>query len=129
MEKRDVVKGLHAMIATRLFSDRPWLANRESCDALDRKLLAMGVQENVTRGLGAKRNTDLGREMQMDLMMVFIGLWDEWEIPNILEEYGLIDQCETMRIYETMEYDPERVLLPIVRKAFRDYFNPSLLSS
>jgi hypothetical protein len=49
------------------------------------KLLPLMMQE---------RNTPLGRELHLDLLMVFMGLWDQWEIPMILEDHGLIDDLD-----------------------------------
>jgi len=127
MEKRTVVQGLHALMVTRLFGGCPWLADRKTCDALGRKLNELGLQEFVPGDNLTTRSTALGNELHVDLVMVFIGLWDEWEIPMILEDYGLIDEIDTDRIVELLETcsDPERLLRPIVRKAYRNYYNPS----
>ena len=63
----------------------------------------------------------------MDLMLVFIGLLGESEIPIILEEYGLIDELDCDEIYEKFGdgVDPERVLLTITRRAYFEFFNSS----
>ena len=127
MEKRAVIQGLHAMIVTRLFGGRPWLADREACDALRNKLDELGLQETVPGDILTTRFTALGNELQLDLVMVFIGLWVEWEMPMILEDHGLIDEDDTDRLFDLLETcgDPERLLRPIVRKAYRDHYNPS----
>ncbi len=127
MEKRAVIQGLHAMIVTRLFGGRPWLADREACDALRKKLDELGLQESVPGDDRTRRNTALGNELQLDLVMVFIGLWVEWEMPMILEDHGLIDEIDTSRLFDLLETcsDPEYLLRPIVRKAYRDHYNPS----
>ena len=61
------------------------------------------------------------------MVMVFIGLWERWQIPEILERHGLIDEVDVERLFDLLEFgsDPERVLRPIVRKAFQDHYNPS----
>ena len=127
MDKRTVIQDLHAMIVTRLFGGRPWLADREACDALRKNLDKLGLQERVPGESLTTRSTALGNELQLDLVMVFIGLWVEWEMPAILEEYGLIDEIDESRLYDLLETcsDPEYVLRPIVRKAYRDHYNPS----
>ncbi len=127
MEKRDVIQALHAIMITRLFGSRPWLADREAADALRNKLDEMGLQERVLGGDCTTRSTALGNELQLDLVMVFIGLWVEWEMPMILEDHGLIDEDDTDRLFDLLETcgDPERLLRPIVRKAYRDHYNPS----
>ncbi len=127
MEKRAVIQDLHAMMVTRLFGGRPWLADREACGALSKKLDKLGLQERVPGESLTTRSTALGNELQLDLVMVFIGLWVEWDMPAILEEYGLIDALDESRIYDLLETcsDPEHVLRPFVRKAFREHYNPS----
>ena len=127
MDKRAVIQNLHAMMVTRLFGDRPWLADRESCEALRTKLDELSLQERVPGDTSATRSTALGNELELDLVMVFIGLWVEWEMPMILEDHGLIDEDDTDRLFDLLETcgDPERLLRPIVRKAYRDHYNPS----
>ena len=129
MDKRTVITKLHAMIVTRLFSSRPWLADKETCAALWSTFNQMGLEEIVPGETETYRNTDLGREHQMDLIMAFTGYWCEWEIPWILENYGLIDEIEYELISDRLEagHDPERVMLPFVRRAYLDFYNPSRL--
>ena len=127
MEKREVIQALHAMMISRLFGGRPWLADREACDALCKKLDDLGLQERVRGDEHTFRNTPLGNELQINLILVFLGLWVEWEVPGILEDYGLIDEIDTYRLFDLLEIssDPEYVLRPVVRKAFKDHYNPT----
>ena len=127
MYKCTVIKNLHTMIDARLFGVRPWLPDREDCDAIRKKLDDMGLQERVPGDMLTTRSTALGRQLQLDLVMVFLGLWDEWEVPSILERYGLIDKVDELHTYDRLETstNPESVLRPLVRKAFLDHYNPS----
>ena len=127
MDKRAVIQSLHEIMVTRLFGGHPWLADREACGALGKKLDNLGLQERVPGDILTTRSTSLGIELELDLVMVFVGLWDEWEMPIILERYGLIDETDESRIYDLLETcsDPEQLLRPIVRKAYRDHYNPS----
>ena len=130
MDKRTVITNLHAMIVTRLFGSRPWLGDKETCNAINRKLDDFGLQERVPGDIrGTTRNTALGKELELDLVMVFTGLWCEWEIPWILEDHGLIDETEYELISGRLEagHDPERVMLPFVRRAYFEFFNSSRL--
>jgi hypothetical protein len=34
---------------------------------------------------------------------VFLGLWDEWEIPGILEDHGLIDDLEAQHMQDLLQ--------------------------
>jgi hypothetical protein len=91
IDKRAVLLDLHVMMHFRLFGRCYWLADREACDALSRKLDDLGLQERVSGDEDTSRKRPLGNELPLDLIMVFLGLWDEWEMPNILERHGLID--------------------------------------
>jgi len=82
----------------RLFGSGPWLADRESCVALQTKLEQMGLEERVPGERDTRRITPLGKELHSDLVMVFLGLWDEYEIPMILEDHGFIDDLEAEHI-------------------------------
>lgn len=79
MDKRGVIQEIHAMIDVRLFESPVWLVDRETSAALDRKLIQLGLNERVSQH--ATRATRLGRELDVDLVMVFVGLWDEFEVP------------------------------------------------
>jgi hypothetical protein len=115
------------MMDTRLFGDRPWLADRENCAALYKKLDEFGLQERVPGMIDTTRCTKLGAELNLDLMMVFMGLWEECSMVEILVDHGLIDKFDASRIYNLLENcrNPELVLRPIVKKAFHNHFNPS----
>jgi len=117
------------MIDARLFGRRPWYADSETCNAINRKLDDIGLQERVPGDNNTRTSTSLGGELNLDLVMVFIGLWFEWDMLWILEEHGLIDEIEGDLISEKLEagHDPERVILPFVRRAYFDFYNPSRL--
>jgi hypothetical protein len=54
----------------------------------------MGLVEEVPGQADTWRNTPLGSELHIDLLQVFMGLWDECELPMILEQYRLIEKQE-----------------------------------
>ena len=58
-----------------------------------------------------------------NLFSIFLGAWEPWEVPDILENYGLIDEWENERIWAGLSRgaDPERTLLDVVRRAYIDY--------
>jgi hypothetical protein len=122
-----VIADVHMMAMTRLFSSESWLPDREACGAISKKLEDLGLEERVSPDSDDMTSTPLGKELELDLIMVFVGLWDNSEMPWILEKYGLIDRIDEFRIYDRLEFsdDPERVLRPIVQKAYQDYYNPS----
>ena len=130
MNKSKAITELHAMIDSRLFGSRPWLADREACDAMNKRLHDMGLDEEVPGEPGTTRSTNFGMEQRLNLMMVFLGLFDEWDMLIILKNYGLIDELERDQLFDRMVdgVDPERVLLRIVRRAYFDFYNPTRLS-
>ena len=130
LDKRTLTTNLHAMIASRLFGSLPWLADKETCITINSFLGDWGLQKDVLGAPpGTKTSTSLGQEFELDLVLVFIGIMHEWDLPSILLDYGLINEMEEDSIYDRLEdgHDPERLLRPIVRKAFRDHYNPSRL--
>ena len=58
-------------------------------------------------------------------MQVFMAVWEPYEVPMVLADYGLLAEDEILeveeRLYEDGE-DPETVLLPLVRRAFFQHF-------
>jgi len=125
MDKRTAIMSLQALMHARLFCDDSWLADRDACISISAQLNGLGLQVEVREG--SNQATDLGKALELDLAMVFVGLWDEWEVPYVLERYGLIDESDELCIYDRLENcdDPEHVLRPWVQKAYFDHFNPS----
>lgn len=126
MDKSEILKELHMMIDSRLFGRYPWPVDRETVSVLENKLLLMGLDEVVSSDTKTRRVTILGKELQLDLIMVFVGLWDEWEMPSILEKYGLIDESEREQLYDQLDIgrDPEFAMRSIVQKAYLKHYNP-----
>jgi hypothetical protein len=63
----------------------------------------MRLEENVPGRNDTSRSTPLGKELNVDLLMVFMGLWCEWEIPHWLEEYALIDESQSAAMYDGVD--------------------------
>jgi hypothetical protein len=121
LTKAEIVAELEAMAWHRLFNCRQWLADRETCWAVHQRLIKMGLVEHISSNTW--RHTTLGKELDTDLFEVFMGLFDEWEVPSILEDHRLIDECEIDCIYERMstKANPESILVGFVRRAYFDY--------
>jgi len=92
------------MVVARLFSGQPWLADPETCSAVNRKLIEMGLLKQVHDDpIIAWRITPLGRELDVELFHVFLGVWHYCEVPLILEEYGLLSEAEFYTITASVE--------------------------
>jgi hypothetical protein len=121
--KPEILEALHALIHERLFGSRPWLADGELVYAVANRLEAFGLYEPIPEDRDGKRSTALGRLVRIQLMEAFMGVWDEWETPEILEMHGLISEEEMLAAKKRLgREDPEAVLLPMVRRAFFRHF-------
>jgi hypothetical protein len=88
----------------------------------------MGLEERVPGEAETWRSTPLGAELQLDLMMVFMGCQVTYEVPMILAEHGLIDEMTAEDLQSRLfdpRFDDSPVLLPLVRKCYRKYLCPS----
>jgi len=124
MNKAKIIAELENMVVARLFGRQRWLADRETCPALHRKLVQMGLVECVCAETDIWRSSTLGKELDVDLFGVFLGLFEEWVVPSILERYRLIDEPEADDICERMfedNADAESVLSGYVKRAYFDY--------
>ena len=122
MNKAQIIAELENMVAARLFGGQPWPADRETCSAVTRKLIQMGLVEQVRNESLAWQITPLGKELDVELFEVFMGIIYEWDVPIILEEYGLIDEAEFDAILEcTSDADAKSLLDGYVKRAYFDY--------
>lgn len=87
MHKRTVIAKLHADIEGR--------------NPINRKLEELGLEERISSD--TTRSTSLGRELETDWFSVFVGVWDEWDTPFILEQHCLIDEIDTSCICDQLE--------------------------
>ena len=60
--------------------------------------------------------------------MVFLGIWDESEVPRVLRDYGLIDEWEYENLWNLLggEYD-YAALRPAVRRAYSRAMNKGVI--
>jgi hypothetical protein len=122
MNKAKIISELENMVVTRLFGRQPWLADRETSSAVNRKLIQMGLVELVCVEPETWGTSLLGKELDVELFLVFMGLFDASHIPIILELYGLIDESESDVICARMaKADAESVLSGYVKRAYFEY--------
>jgi hypothetical protein len=115
-----IVQGLEAIVQLRLFGRGRWLADREACCALCRTMTELRLMERVPDAPDTWRDAKLGKELHLDLYLVFAGCFDEVQIPIILERYRLIDESVIDWIYAQLEAgaDPENLLRGWVQHAY-----------
>ena len=146
MNKAKIIAELENMVVTRLFGRQPWLADPETCDAVRRKLMQMGLVEQVRdEPLNRKliplnrkpvqmglvevvgdepfttwQITPLGKELDVDLFEVFMGIKWKCDVPIILAEHGLLNELEFDAILECMS-DANADLSGYVKRAYFVY--------
>jgi hypothetical protein len=127
MNKNEIIRQLHLIIDARLFGPAAWPVDRESAERVHTTLLRMGLVEEVPGQADTWRNTPLGSELHLDLLQVFMGFWDKWDIPTILERYGLIEEQEVDDLWWVLDVDAgwERTLKDYVRRAYLAFYNPT----
>jgi hypothetical protein len=120
--KAEIIAELENMVVARLFGRQQWLADRETFVAVHRKLVQMGLMERVCAE-PYWLITPLGKEVDVELFEVFIGLVDEWDVVAIiLQQYRLLDESEADAIYERVsDVNAESVLRGHVKRAYFDY--------
>jgi hypothetical protein len=126
--KTAIATRLAVISSTRLFGEEQWLVDREAAIKLDEALQAMGLHEKVSAN--TFRNTTLGKEVDVDLHMVFMGLWEPWEMVLILEERGLLDEDEVDPLFDLLERDEKHYEPPFkarVQQAYRNFHKATVL--
>ena len=69
------------------------------------------------------------RALKLDLLMAFVGAWDIWEVPYILEENGYLEGSEAEELCTGPLMEAERKLRWYVLRAYLDFCNRSHLSN
>src|SRR4029077_13497685 len=121
LSRTEILTTVDTIASKRLFVDRSWLVDREKSIDLDRTLEKLGLIEFLPDGV-TMRNTKLGNELDIDLQQLFMGQWEPWEAPWVLEERQLLDESECEALFDLMEADEyEAELRARVQQAYRDY--------
>ncbi len=108
------------MVWARLFDNTaPWPVVGSELEDFHRTFETLGLVETVPGKRGGWRNTTLGNSINLDLLMVFLGIWDRFEVPWILQQNGLIDATECDWLWDLLGVDDSYApLLPAIRRAY-----------
>jgi hypothetical protein len=110
------------MVEERLFGGGPWSSDDPEVNrATHDKLSALGLQ-HVDPVTGDIRATELGRELDVDTMSLFMGHHEPYEVPDQL--VPLITQAEADELTERFDNGerPEEVLPPLLRQLWHKHF-------
>src|SRR5262249_5443169 len=116
---------LRALVEGRLFGNGPWSSDDPAVNSAVRdKLCAWGLEtvDPVTRDI---HTTELGSELQVHLMSVFMGHHEPYEAPDYLRHSNLITPAEADELTTRFEDGerPQDVLPPLLRRLWRQHFN------
>jgi hypothetical protein len=125
VDKVVVICKLHEIADYYLLGDGAWPLDRESLQAFYKTVRDLGLDEAVAGQPGTTQSTALGQELKLDLIMAFVGAWDMWEIPRILEEHGYIDETETEALFSVPLFEAERRLKWLVLRTYFEFCNRS----
>jgi hypothetical protein len=123
MNKAAIVCKLHEIADHYLFGTGPWPPDREVLAPLWKTLKELGLEEDVPGTPGSVRYTALGKELNVELMTAFVGAFDLWEIPYILEMNGYLDEAEADALYSGSPAHPECVIRRYVLRAYFRFCN------
>src|ERR1700743_780484 len=98
-ERAELLLTLNTLIRTRLFESDRWLPDAEVFRSICDQLLKWNLQEPVPGEDGGTRDTPLGRELNVTLLMVFLGVFAPWDAVMILQEQELIDEDEACHLH------------------------------
>ncbi len=106
------------MVQARLFHDAaPWPMDVSELADFNKVLLTAGLAE--TTPTSDWRKTPWGDAMNLDLLMVFLGVLDKWDVPLLLKDNGLIDGAESERLGTLLGTGADYTALrPAVRRAY-----------
>jgi hypothetical protein len=125
MDKAAVICKLHEIADHYLLGAGTWPVDRESLPAFFKTVRELGLNEDVVGHPGTTQSTALGKELKLDLVMAFVGAWDLWEIPYVLEEHGYIDETEAEELCSGPLVEAERRLRWLVLRAYFEFCNRS----
>jgi hypothetical protein len=127
LNKADICRRLHAAAEFHLLGAGSWPADRESLGSFWKLLGDLGLTEDVPGEPATSRYTVLGKELNVELMMIFAGAVDLWEIPLLLDLMGYLDDDEADAIYSTTSKHPDRVIRRHVLRVYLKFCNRSKL--
>jgi hypothetical protein len=124
MNKASVICKMHELTDNCLLGAGTWPLDGERLAAFFKMVRDLGLEEDIPGSPGTTRSTALGIELKLDLFTVFVGAWDVWEIPIILENHGYIGEFEAEKLW-TDYIEPGRSIRWVVLRAYLKFCNRS----
>ena len=119
MNRSDVYRELYNAVEFNLFGAGSWPADQEASAGFWKLLNDCGLTTDVPNEPGTTQYTSLGLELNVELMSIFAGAVNLWDIPLLLDLMGHLDDEEADEIYTAPSKHAEHV---IHRHVLRVYF-------
>ena len=121
--KADICRELYNAADFHLFGAGSWPADREASVAFWKLLDDCGLTADVHGEPGTIQYTALGLELNVELMSIFAGAVELWDIPLALDFMGYLNDKEASAIYGASSQETERVIRQHVRRVYLIFRN------
>src|SRR5260221_2919869 len=112
MNRADVYRELYNAVEFNLFGAGSWPVDQEASAAFWKLLDDLGLTTDDPDKPGTTQYTPLGLELNVELMSIFAGAVNLWDIPLLLDLMGHLDDEEKYAIYTSTSPHPEQVIHP-----------------
>ena len=125
MNRSDVYRELYNAVEFNLFGAGSWPADQEASAAFWKLLDDLGLTTDDPDKPGTTQYTSLGLELNVELMSIFAGAVNLWDIPLLLDLMGHLDDEEADAIYTSTSQHPEQVIRRHVLQVYFKFCNRS----
>jgi hypothetical protein len=125
MNKADICRALYDAAEFHLFGAGSWPADQEASAGFWKLLNDCGLTTDVPDKPGSTQYTPLGLELNVELMSIFAGAVNLWDVPLLLELMGHLDDKEADAIYAPTSQHPEHAIRQHVRRVYFKFCNRS----
>ena len=125
MNRSDVYRELYNAVEFNLFGAGSWPADREASATFWKLLDDLGLTTDDPDKPGTTQYTPLGLELNVELMSIFAGAVNLWDIPLLLDLMGHLDDEEADAIYTSTSQHPEQVIRRHVLQVYFRFCNRS----
>ena len=125
MNRADVYRELYNAVEFNLFGAGSWPADQEASAAFWKLLDDLGLTTDDPDKPGTTQYTPLGLELNVELMSIFAGAVNLWDIPLLLDLMGHLDDEEADAIYTSTSQHPEQVIRRHVLQVYFKFCNRS----
>lgn len=126
IDKDFIIDEIHGLVGGPLFENETWLSGPETVDTLLHSLKQLGLAQEIGGDWGP---TPLGKELNLELIMVFLGLRDAHEVPEILLRYKLIEDETCIALCDSLSSGRhlDKLLRYSVQRAYFQFYMPCWL--